>query len=133
MRYTITALALSLFLPLSVSAANIESVFLPKDLNQCLISLPMDLSIHTERIRQDQEMLGGRVYVNPYRNVETMIYMNNLGNYGCAQRVLEFARNANQFYIDYGVFAVFGSKKGTEALNRLGHFTRQSQFFYGGL
>ena len=125
--------AFALFLFSNASAAQIESVFLPKDMNQCLRSLPMELSIHTDRIRQDEEMLGGQVYVNPFRNVETMIYANNLGNYGCAQRVLRFIREANAFYQDYGVYAVFGRKDGTEALNRLGWFTRQPQFFWGGL
>ena len=129
MKYPIT-IAFGLLLFSNVQAANIESVFLSKDMNQCIRSLDLPQSIHTERIEQD---LLGSVYINPYRNVENMLYFSEADNTGCGQRVLNFIRQANAFFQDYGVYPVFGRRDGTEADDRLGYFLRQSQFFYGGL
>jgi len=129
---TLSISAFGLFLFSNVSAANIESVYLPKDLNQCVRSLDLPYSMHTERIAQD--LLGVREYrVNPYLNVQRMIRAAGLEDVGCGKRVMEFSEFANNFYQDYGVYFVYGRKDGTEALNRLGHFVRQPWFAWGGL
>lgn len=128
---TLLTIAFGLFLFSNASAANIESVFLPKDMNQCIRSLDLPYSMHTERIKND--LLGGYAYVNPYRNVEMMLFMTESDKTGCGKKVLNFIQKANMIYLRTGKYPVYGRKDGTEALNRLGFFLRQRHFFYGGL
>jgi len=129
---TLSISAFGLFLFSNVSAANIESVYLPKDLNQCVRSLDLPYSMHTERIAQDK--LGGREYrINPYLNIQRMIRAAGLEDVGCGKSVMRYTTQANNLYDRIGKYAVYGRTDGTLALNRLGHFVRQPWFFYGGL
>lgn len=132
MRQLFVAFALLTFLPFAAQAATIESVLLPKNLNQGLRGLEFNYSMHTERIEQDR--LGSQdIVVNPFRNVETMIFANNLQDTPTGKQVLGFIRNANAMYKATGFYCVFGRKDGTEALNRLGYYERQSAFRRCGL
>lgn len=127
---TLLLSALGLFLFSNVHAAERESLFLPKDLNHCLDNIEFSYDF----INKDRdELLGGGYYTNPFLGIEIAIYGNGLESTPCGKRILQFARFANLFYQDYGVYCVYGRKDGTEALNRLGHFTRQKQFTWCGL
>ena len=128
---TLSISALGIFLFSNVSAANIESVFLPKDLNQCMRSLDLPYSMHTERIEEDR--LGASYYVNPFLNVQMMLIAADLDDVGCGKSVMRYTTQANNLYDRIGKYAVYGRTDGTLALNRLGHFVRQPWFFYGGL
>ena len=131
MKTLLSAFAFLLLLN-TASAASQQLVFLPDNLNKCLRNV--EVSIHTERIKKDEELLGG--YKNqqtPFRSVRYTIAANNMEETTCGKQLISFMDAADAFFQDYGVYAVFGRKDGTEALNRLGHFTRQPQYFYGGL
>ena len=128
---TLSISALGIFLFSNVSAANIESVFLPQSMNQCMRSLDLPYSMHTERIKEDR--LGGSYYVNPFLNVQIMLIAARLDDVGCGKSVMRYTTQANNLYDRIGKYAVYGRTDGTLALNRLGHFVRQPWFFYGGL
>jgi len=126
-------LAIGLFLFSGAQAATSQHIMLSKDMNQCVQSLDLNHSIHTERIARDaaEELLGGTVRTNPFLNLQRMVRAEGLEDFGCGKAVMQFTESANAFYQRFGYYFVFPSDNSRAAIARLKYFTNQKEFMLG--
>lgn len=105
-------------------AAKYENILLPKDLEHCISSMDLQYSIHTERIAED-EKLGGRGWINPFRNIDRAIARQGVSG-GCVNEYKRFRDRALVLLNNAGYIQVFGDQK------KLGYFLRKPEYIYGG-
>ena len=123
--------AFGLFLFSNVSAAKIENIHLSKNMQQCVNSMQLKYSPLTERIAQD--LLGGRVWSNPFRTIDRAMMAQGDIKSACMDDYLRFREKALIELNTKGTIKVYGRRSGTEAKDRLGHFLRQKEYNHGGL
>ena len=120
--------AFAIFLFNNAHAVQYNNILLPMELNRCVNSLELKFSIHSERIKRDEEALLGSVsyYVDPFRNIRRSMRQAEVLSRPCAKDLTRFMDSANSFYQTYGVYAVFGEYGG------LRYFSRMPQYFHSG-